>query len=63
MAMDTFFGECTYPPLVEIRENPKFHDLKRMDEGGLGVFFGMGGFLGSLGLMVLPPGLALRRCC
>ena len=27
------FWECTFPPLVEIRENPKFHDLKRMDKG------------------------------
>ena len=25
-------GECTFPPLVEIRENPEFHDLMRMDE-------------------------------
>ena len=27
------FWECTYPPLVEIRENPEFHDLMRMDKG------------------------------
>ena len=27
------FRECTFPPLVEIRENPEFHDLMRMDEG------------------------------
>ena len=27
------FWECTFPPLVEIRENPEFHDLVRMDEG------------------------------
>ena len=25
--------DCTFPPLVEIRENPEFHDLMRMDEG------------------------------
>ena len=25
------FWECTFPPLVEIRENPEFHDLMRMD--------------------------------
>ena len=25
--------ECTFPPLVEIRENPEFHDLMRMDKG------------------------------
>ena len=24
------FGECTFPPLVEIRENPEFHDLMRI---------------------------------
>ena len=27
------FGECTFPPLVEIRENPEFHDLMREDKG------------------------------
>ena len=27
------FWECTCPPLVEIRENPEFHDLIRMNEG------------------------------
>ena len=26
------FWECTSPPLVEIRENPEFHDLMRMDK-------------------------------
>ena len=26
------FGECTFPPLVEIRENPEFHDLMGMDK-------------------------------
>ena len=26
------FWECTFPPLVEIREIPEFHDLMRMDE-------------------------------
>ena len=25
-------GECTFPPLVEIRESPEFHDLMRMDK-------------------------------
>ena len=24
--------ECTFPPLVEIRENPEFHDLMRLDK-------------------------------
>ena len=27
------FSECTFPPLVEIRENPEFHDLMRTDKG------------------------------
>ena len=27
------FGECTFRPLVEIRENPETHDLIRMDKG------------------------------
>ena len=26
------FGECTFPPLVEVRENPEFHDLVREDK-------------------------------
>ena len=29
------FGKCTFPPLVEIRENPEFHDLMREDKGSL----------------------------
>ena len=29
------FWECTFPPLVEIRENPEFHDLMRMDKASL----------------------------
>ena len=32
MAMDTSFGECPFPPLVEIREHAEFHDLIRMDK-------------------------------
>ena len=27
------FADCTFPPVVEIRENPEFHDLMRMDKG------------------------------
>ena len=27
MVMDTFSGNVPYLPLVEIRENPEFHDL------------------------------------
>ena len=30
--MVIYFWECTFPPLVEIRENPEFHDLMRMDK-------------------------------
>ena len=26
------FWKCTFPPLVEIRENPEFHDLMREDK-------------------------------
>ena len=26
------FWECTFPPLVEIRENPEFHDLMREEK-------------------------------
>ena len=48
------FWECTFPPLVEIRENPEFHDLI------LGVCFGMVGFLCFLVLTVPPLGLLVR---
>ena len=52
------FWECTFPPLVEIRENPEFHDLMGMDNGiGLGVCFGMVGFLSCLVSMEPPLGL------
>ena len=27
------FGDCTFPPLVEFREHPEFHDLMRMNKG------------------------------
>ena len=27
------FLDCTFPPLAEIRVNPEFHDLVRMDKG------------------------------
>ena len=44
MVMVTFFGECTFPPLVEIRENPEFHDLMRDGKNSLatGVLLGHG---------------------
>ena len=29
----TFLGNALFPPLVEIHENPEFHDLVRMDKG------------------------------
>ena len=32
MGMVICFWECTFPPLVEIRENPEFHDLMREDK-------------------------------
>ena len=32
MVMVIYFGECTFPPLVESGENPEFHDLMRMDK-------------------------------
>ena len=31
--MVTFLGNVLFPPPVEIRENPEFHDLVRMDKG------------------------------
>ena len=30
--MVIYFWECTFPPLVEIRENPEFHELMEMDK-------------------------------
>ena len=30
--MVTFFGIALFFPLVEIRENPEFHDLMRLDK-------------------------------
>ena len=32
MVMVTCFRDCPFPPLVEIRENPEFHDLMRLDK-------------------------------
>ena len=50
---DLLFWECPYPPLVEVRENPEFHDLIRLDKsqwlrcllwhGWLPLFSGTGG--------------------
>ena len=30
--MVILFWDCPFPPLVEIRENPEFHDLMRLDK-------------------------------
>ena len=32
MIMMVLFWDCTFPPLVEIRENPEFHELMEMDK-------------------------------
>ena len=58
------FWECPFPPLVEIRENPEFHDLMRewIRVIGPGVYFGMVGFLCCLVPLVPPLGqLVLMR--
>ena len=33
MVTGIFMVECSFPPLVEIRGNPEFHDIMRMDKG------------------------------
>ena len=63
------FWECTFPPLVEIRENPEFHDLMREDKahwprcllwhGWLPMLSGVNGASGSAGCLVE---VALGRC-
>ena len=54
------FWECTFPPLVEIRENPEFHNLTRWIRLiGLDACFGMVGCLCFLVLMVLVRGLLM----
>ena len=48
------FWECPYPPLVEIRENPEFHDLMRMDKSHWPrCLLWQGLVVGHLGLLVL----------
>ena len=57
MMVVIFFWDCTFPPLVEIRENPEFHDLMRMDKAGYLVESALGGY--SSGLIAewgLPDG-------
>ena len=52
-----FFWDCPYPPLVEIRENPEFHDLMSLDKAHWpSAYSGMAGYLCFLVLMVPPPG-------
>ena len=42
------FGECPFPPLVEIREHPEVHGLMEMDKSLWPWCFGMDGCLCSL---------------
>ena len=53
------FWECSYPPLVEIREHPEFHWLNEHGLTGRGVFCGMVGYLCCLELTMVPLGLML----
>ena len=54
------FWDCTFPPLVEIRENPEFHDLMREDKAHWPrCLFCMAGFQCFLGLMVHLLGLLI----
>ena len=57
--MVIFFLECTFPPLVEIGENPEFHDLMRVRLIGPDVYSGMAGFLCFRVLMVPLLGLLM----
>ena len=40
MVTGIFLGNAPFPPLVEIRENPEFHDLMRMDKVASLTFWG-----------------------
>ena len=54
------FWECTFPPLVEIRENPEFHDLMRMDKAHWPRCLLWHGWLPMLsGVNVFLPGLLM----
>ena len=55
------FWQCTFPPLVEVRENPEFPDLIRKWMRFIGhvACFGMAGFLCSLVSMMPPLGLLM----
>ena len=51
------FRDCTFPPLVEIREHPEFHDLVEKDKSHWpGVFSGMVGCFCYLEQLVALPG-------
>ena len=64
------FGDCPFPPLVEIRENPEFHDLMRLDKthwprcllwhGWLPMLSGVNGVSHLMHLKVLLTWLRLR---
>ena len=55
------FWECTFPPLVEIRESPEFHDLMRGDKAHWPKCLLWHGWLQCcLVLMVPPLGLLMR---
>ena len=32
MEMDIFFGKCCHTPVVQVRENPEFHDSVQRDK-------------------------------
>ena len=66
------FWECTFPPLVEIREHPEFHDLMEMDKtswprcllwhGWLPLFSGINGGSEFHDLMSVDKGIGLDAC-
>ena len=53
------FWECTFPLLVEIRENPELHDLIRMDKGHWPRCLLWHGWLPRLSLVSMEPLLGL----
>ena len=55
------FWDCTFPPLVEIRENPEFHDLMRLDKSHWPRCLLWHGWLPmNSGVNVPPPGLSMH---
>ena len=55
------FWECTFPLLVDVRENREFHDLMREDKAHWrDVCFGMAGFLSCLAFLAPPFGQPVR---